>query len=114
MEKNAKELATWFEEGFPDWETSRHKVQNVHCGGPIRYTTSLLLFLPGEVSRLLGPFDDVDETESMESYLDDSNMRYSDYISAWTTQETKALPEDGVLPLTPVIHSIIEWKTDCL
>ena len=79
MEKKVKDWATWCKEEFPDWEVSRHQVQNVHCGGPIRYTTSLLLLLPGEVSPLLGPLNDVDEPEAMESYLDDSNMRYSDY-----------------------------------
>ena len=63
------------------------------------------------MSRLLGLFDDVDEPESMESYLDDSNIRYLDYISAWTIKESKKLPEDGVLLLTPVVHSIIDWKT---
>ena len=91
MEKKVKEWATWCEEVFPDWRATRHKVQNVHCGGPIRYNTSLLLFLPGEVSQLLGPFNDVDKPEAMESYLDDSNMRYSDYIGGLTLQESKQL-----------------------
>ena len=62
------------------------------------------------MSQSLGPFDDVDKPEAMESYLDDSNMRYLDYISAWTLQESKELPEDGVLPLTAVVHSVINWK----
>ena len=59
-------------------------MQNVLCGGPIRCTTNLLLFTPKGVSDELGPFDDVDELNTMEAYLDDANTRYSDYISGWT------------------------------
>ena len=62
MEMKVNEWKRWWKQTFPDCEASRHKVQNVHCGGPIRYTTSLLLLLPGEVSQLLGLFDDVDNT----------------------------------------------------
>ena len=112
MEEKVSEWTRWCRTACPDWEPSTHQVQNVHCGGPIRYTTSLLLFLPSKVCQSLGPFDDVDEPESMESYLDDSNMRYSDYISGWTLVASHGPPEDGSLSLFPVADSIISWKTD--
>ena len=46
MNKKAEEWANWCSSVFLDWEPTKHQLQNVHCGGPIRYTTSLLLLLP--------------------------------------------------------------------
>jgi hypothetical protein len=112
MESKAKEWMEWCEETLTDWKPSRCTVQNTHCGGPIRYTTNLLLLLPMSVSQLLGPFDEVDEPEAMEAYLDDSNMRYSDYISGWSLRESRTLPPEGTLPLQPVVDSVIEWKME--
>ena len=81
MERRAEEWSSWYADTFPTWTPSQHLVHNTHCSGPICYTTSLLLLLPDDVSGQLGAFDNIDGSESMESYLDDSNMRYSNYIS---------------------------------
>ena len=78
MEKVASEWEQWVSESYTDWSVSKHVIQNVLCGGPVRYSTSLILVASNEVNGKVGLFDEVKDMESMELFLDDSNLRYSD------------------------------------
>jgi hypothetical protein len=81
-----------------DWEAKSAIVENAHCGGPIAKSTSLLVLAPKEVISLLGGFNDKDEMEPMESYLDLLNTMYSDYLQGWTLDETKDVDDDEYSP----------------
>ena len=45
----------------------------------------------------------------MEAYLDDSNMRYSDYISNWTCRESISNSVEPTNPI-PINAMTIDWK----
>ena len=70
-------------------------VQNTHCGGPIARSTSVVL--KAVISRL-GGFEDKDESEPMEGYLDLPNTMYSDYLQGWTTTSIKRKEGDDHSP----------------
>jgi hypothetical protein len=76
---------SWCNGREDDWKAKPAIVENAHCGGPIAKSTSLLVLAPAEVIALMGGFDDKDEMEAMDSYLDLPNTRwYSDYLQGWT------------------------------
>jgi hypothetical protein len=75
---------SWCNEREDDWKAKSAIVENAHCGGPIAKSTSLLVLAPAEVISLMGGFDDKDEMEPQESYLDLPNTMYSDYLQDWT------------------------------
>ena len=104
MERRVESWRRWSEENHPDWRATRHQVQNADCGGPIRCRTYLLVLSPATVSAKIGPFDEVDLGDTMEGYLDDPNMRYSDYLSGWTMVQSKPkVPEDSRQPVTELV-----------
>ena len=112
MAKVASEWEQWVSESYTDWSVSKHVIQNVLCGGPIRYTTSLMLLASNEVNGKVGPFDEVEDMESMELFLDDSNLRYSDYIGEWTLVESKSSVDEGELSQNPRVDCVIDWKNE--
>ena len=76
----------------------------------------MLLLLPVSVASQLGPFDDKDEPEPMESFMDDSNLRYSDYLSGWTgwtATSPQAESEQSSAVFCPVSAGLIDWKGEC-
>ena len=74
---------------------------------------SLLLLLPLLVASHSGPFDDQDEPEPMDSFMDNSNLRYSDYISGWTgwtAASPQAESDQSSAVFCPVSAGLIDWK----
>ena len=60
-----------------------------------------MLLASNKVNGKVGPFNEVEDMESMELFLDDSNLRYSDYISGWTLVENKSSVDAGELSQNP-------------
>ena len=112
MEKTAADWEQWVSEQYTDWSVSKHVIQNAHCGGPIQYSTSLMILASNDVNSRIGPFDEVEDIESMESFLDDSNLRYSDYISGWTLVENRVSIDVGEVSPNPSVNCVIDWKGD--
>jgi hypothetical protein len=51
-----------------------------------------------EVISLMGGFDDRDEMEPMESYLDQPNTIYSDYLRGWTLETAEEVDNEEYSP----------------
>jgi hypothetical protein len=95
---------SWCDGRDDDWTAKSAIVENAHCGGPITKSTSLLVLAPDEVISLMGGFDDRDEMELMESYLDLPNTMYSDYLQGWTLDALEDF--DGKEYVPKVVASI--------
>ena len=76
MEKIAADWEQWVSERYTDWSVSKHVIQNVLCGGPIRYSASLMPLASNKVNSRLGPFDEVEDIELMECFLDDAKFSF--------------------------------------
>jgi Integrase zinc binding domain len=79
----------WCSNKWDDWSCRAAVIQNTHCGGPIARLTAVVILAPKAVVSLLGGFEDKDESEPMEGYLDLPNTMYSDYLQGWTTASRK-------------------------
>ena len=112
MEAEATHWMSWCSNKFQEWKPSRHKVQNTRCGGPIRCTANLLLFAPVEVNQCIGPFNDLEASETLEQHLDDAKMRHLDCISGWTLVSLQQLLDNHPMGL-PAEELKIEWKGEC-
>ena len=84
MERSASEWSKWCASVWPDRGVCRREVQNSHRGGPIWCNTSLLIAAPLPVIDELGSLNEQEDVEPMTGFMDESNMRYSDYIGGWT------------------------------
>ena len=110
MERSASEWSKWCASVWPDWGVCRREVQNSHCGGPIRCNTSLLIAAPLPVIDELGSLNEQEDVEPMTGFMDESNMRYSDYIGGWTRCENKHNELPDGLPSHPVLDCKIDWR----
>ena len=104
-----KQWTDWCATTHPDWIASKHKMQNVSCGGPIRCTAHLAMLAPLAVSNKIGPFDDIELGDPMETHLDDANMRHSDYLSGWSMKKTICPHEQQD---RPVGKMVTEWENE--
>ena len=113
-ERKVVAWSTWCLSSLQGWTASRYLVQNGNCGGPMQCTTSLLLLLPSQVATHMGSFDDADEADTMDSYLDDSNMKFSDYITDWTLLEARTDTSGSALVScnVPQVECIIDWNME--
>jgi hypothetical protein len=100
---------SWCDRRNDGWKSRSAIVKNAHCGGPIAKSTSLLVLAPSEVISLMGGFDDKDEMEPMESYLDLPNMMYSDYLQGWTLETAEELDNEEYSP--KVVASIDHYSS---
>ena len=110
MEKSASAWSEWCASTWPKWGVCRREVQNSHCGGPIRCNTSLMIVAPLSVIDILGTLDEQDEVEPMGNFMDDSNLRYSDYLGGWTRCQGKQDEWQEGSPFHPVVDCEIDWK----
>jgi hypothetical protein len=100
----------WCDGRDDDWKAKSAIVENAHCGGPIAKSTSLLVLAPAEVISLMGGFDDKDEMEPMESYLDLPNTMYSDYLQGWTLDTLEDFDGEEYVP--KVVASIDHYGSN--
>ena len=93
--ETVKQWSAWCSEVLGGYCCSAHQVQNHVCGGPIKKTTNMILLLPERMNVHVGSFDDEEEMDMMEPYLDDPHMRYSDYIKEWSFSEDQQPVQEG-------------------
>ena len=58
----------------------------------------------------LGSLNEQEDVEPMTGFMDESNMRYSDYIGGWTWCENKHNELPDGLPSHPVVDCEIDWR----
>ena len=101
----------WSNSLFSDWVATLRSVSNIMCGGPIWYKASFLFLLPVGVAEVLNDFSAPEVAETMESYLDDSNSRNSDYIGGWSLCSTQEPDNVGCDASSyAAVDCTINWK----
>ena len=60
----------------------------------------------------LGPFDEVDPGETMDAYLDNSNTKYSDYLSGWVIHDRHDKNVEDSNTIIPQVDCVIDMEDE--